>query len=168
VDEIVAPTPEWGTLGEYIDEFDEWFVNCVGYEILHLVDREGPYDGSRLILDQRSYWFPNAAYDKPALASTAMSWVPGFHKKADGEFNYDPDLRLIHLHRMDFDICRQRHRLRKARAWNERDMAEGWARHNRAVEDEEFARWFYEDSSAEESGIEILLERIPERWRGLF
>ena len=42
VDEIVIPTPEWGTLGDYIDEFADWFVNCIGYEILHLADREAP------------------------------------------------------------------------------------------------------------------------------
>ena len=42
VDEIVSPTPEWGTLTDYIDEFDEWFVNCIGYELLHLADREPP------------------------------------------------------------------------------------------------------------------------------
>ena len=69
VDEIVTPTPEWGTLGDYIDEFAEWFVNCIGYEVLHMADREGPYDPGRPILDQRGYWFANGAYDKPALAS---------------------------------------------------------------------------------------------------
>ncbi len=168
VDEIIAPTPEWGTLGDYIDEFAEWFVNCVGYEILHLVDREGPYDLSRPILDQRGYWFANDAYDKPALATTAMSWKPGFHKKADEEFNYDPDLRLIHLHRMDFEVCRERHRLRSRREWNDRDLRAGWASYNRTVENGEFERWFYEDSGFEDEGIHIVLERIPESWKGLF
>ena len=42
VDEIVRPNPEWGTLGQYLDRFDEEWVNCLGYEILHLKDREGP------------------------------------------------------------------------------------------------------------------------------
>ena len=36
VDEIVAPLPEWGTLGDYLDRLDEEFVNPLGYEILHL------------------------------------------------------------------------------------------------------------------------------------
>ena len=44
VDEIVAPAPDFGTLGDYIDRFEESFVNCLGYELLHLADREGPYD----------------------------------------------------------------------------------------------------------------------------
>ena len=47
VDEIVTPTPEWGTLGEYMDEFAEWFVTCIGYELLHMIDREEPYDAKQ-------------------------------------------------------------------------------------------------------------------------
>ena len=46
VDEIVAPRPECGTLGDYIDALDEEFVNCLGYEVIHLVDREPPFDPS--------------------------------------------------------------------------------------------------------------------------
>jgi hypothetical protein len=168
VDEIVTPTPEWGTLGEYIDEFVEWWVNCVGYEILHLADREGTYDPSRPILDQRGYWYAHGAYNKPALASGPMSWLPGFHHRLDRQLNYDPDLRLIHLHRLDFDVCRERHRLRRERAWGDRDRTEGWAAYNRIADGEEFERWFYEDSGFEEEGIRIVLERIPESWRGLF
>jgi hypothetical protein len=168
VDEIVSPAPEWGTLGEYIDEFGEWFVNCIGYEILHMVDREGPYDPSRPILDQRSYWFANGAYNKPALATGPMDWLPGFHHRADGQVNPDPNLYLIHLHRMDFEICRERHRGRRDRAWNENDLGEGWASYNRTVEGDEFDGWFYGDSGFEQDGVHIEVERIPESWRGLF
>ena len=167
VDEIVIPTPEWGTLGDYIDEFAEWFVNCIGYEILHMVDREGPYDPSRPILEQRGYWFANGAYNKPALATGPMAWVPGFHHRTDGQLNYDPNLRLIHLHRMDFEICRERHRGRRSRDWAKTDVDAGWASYNRTVDEGEFERWFYEDSGFEDDGVHIAVERIPERFRGL-
>ena len=40
----IAPTPAWGTLGDYLDRFDEEWVNCLGYEVLHLPDREPPLD----------------------------------------------------------------------------------------------------------------------------
>jgi hypothetical protein len=168
VDEIVTPAPEWGDLGTYIDEFSEWFVNCIGYEILHLADREAAYDPSRPILDQRGYWYAHGAYNKPALATGPMSWLPGFHHRADGQLNYDPYLRLIHLHRLDFEICRARHAIRRGRDWGERDLDESWASYNRIAEGEEFERWFYEDSGFEHDGIHIVLERIPEGWRGLF
>jgi hypothetical protein len=168
VDEIVTPTPGWGTLGDYIDEFSEWYVNCIGYEILHLADREAAYSPSRPILDQRGYWYAHGAYNKPALGTGSMSWVPGFHHRTDGQLNYDPFLRLIHLHRLDIDVCRERHAVRRRRGWGERDLEEHWAAYNRIAEGEEFERWFYEDSGFEHNGIHIVLERIPESWRGVF
>ena len=152
VDEIVTPIPERGTLGEYIDEFDEWWVNCIGYEILHMADREAPIDPTCPILDQRGYWFANGGYNKPALASGPMEWEPGFHHRVDGRVNYDPDLWMVHLHRMDLGLCRERHRVRRGRGWGERDLDEGWAAYNRAVEEGELEEWFYTDSGFEESG----------------
>jgi Glycosyl transferase family 2 len=166
VDEIVAPVPERGDLGEYLDGFDEEWVNCLGYELIHMKDREAPLRLDRPILDQRRYWFFNGAYDKAALATVPMEWRPGFHGRADFHFNPDPDLRLIHLHRMDFGICLERHRVRQQRAWNDRDAEEGWAAHNRIVDEEGFERWFYGDSGFE--GFAIKPELIPATWRGRF
>jgi hypothetical protein len=166
VDEIVAPVPEWGTLGDYIDRFDEPWINCLGYELLHRPDVEPPLDLSRPVLDQRSWWFINDGYDKAALATEPTEWHPGLHARTDRGFNPDPDLRLIHLHRMDYTLCLERHRTRRRKRWAKQDAREGWAEHNRIVGDDEFARWFSEDSCFE--GIEIQPERIRESWRGLF
>jgi hypothetical protein len=166
VDEIVTPVPEWGTLGDYLDRFDEEWVNCLGYELLHMRDSEPPLDLARPILDQREHWFPNDGYSKAALATVPMTWRPGFHGRADYQFNMDPDLRLIHLHRMDYDICLARHRTRNRKPWADEDADRGWAVHNRIVDEAEFARWFYEDSSFE--GLEIRTERMRPSWRGVF
>jgi hypothetical protein len=165
VDEIVAADPHFGTLGDYIDGFQEEFVNCIGYELIHMVDREEPFDPSRKVLDQRGYWFANDIYDKPALATAPLTWEPGFHRTTDGRMRPDPDLYMIHLHRMDYEICLERHRYRKLRAWNEHDVALGWASHNRIVDESEFARWFYEDSNS--SWRELVIESIPAAWRGV-
>ena len=166
VDEIVAPHPELGTLADYIDRLAEPYVNCLGYELIHIVDREGPFDPARKVLDQRGHWFANDIYDKPALATAPMRWVPGFHRSADLGMRPDPDLRMIHLHRMDYTICLERHLYREGRAWNERDVELGWASHNRITDEAEFARWFYEDSNV--AWNELVVERIPAAWRGLF
>lgn len=166
VDEIVAPDPAWGTLGDYLDRFDEPFVNCLGYELLHLRDREAPFDPALPVLRQRGHWYANDDYDKPVLATQPIRWKPGFHRLADDGFNLDPDLRLIHLHRMDYDVCLNRHRNLSARPWSPDDVAAGRARHNRVTEEQAFERWFYTESS--DAHIGIALERIPERWRGLF
>jgi hypothetical protein len=166
VDEIVAPHPARGTLAEYLDAFDAEYINCRGYELIHRVDREQPFDPSAPILDQRGYWFANNIYDKPAIATVPMQWKPGFHRRLDGAMNPDPDLYLIHLHRMDYEICLARHRYRETCAWNDEDVEQGWARHNRITEEAEFKRWFYEDSNA--FWQELKIEPIPDAWKGLF
>lgn len=167
VDEIVAPRPELGALDEYIDRLDDEFVNCLGYEVIHLVDRESPFDPSRPVLDQRRYWFSNAAYNKPALATKPCRWEPGFHAREDGRKQIDPNLLMIHLHRMDYETCLERHRLRTRRRWNDRDLAENWARQNLIVEEEEFARWFYTVNSLDELQA-LKIQAIPASWSGLF
>jgi hypothetical protein len=166
VDELIAPVPQYGTLGDYLDRFDEPWVNCLGYELLHQRDSEPALDLARPILGQRHHWFPNTGYDKPALTMTPMTWRIGFHGRADFHYKLDPDLRLIHLHRMDYDICLARHRSRRERAWDQRDQDEKWSLHNQITEIESFERWFYQDSCF--PAIEIKLEEIPPTWREVF
>lgn len=167
VDEIVSPRPECGGLDQYIERMDEEYVNCLGYEILHMRDREPAYDPRRPVLDQRRFWFANDGYDKPALATRALGWEPGLHTRSGRRMHLDPDLILVHLHRMDYEICRARHRHRDQRAWNSRDVTAGWAKHNLLTGGRQFDRWFYEDSSFEDRGIHIVVETIPEAWRGV-
>ena len=165
VDEIVAPDPRWGTLGSYLDRFDEDWVNCLGYELIHIRDEEPRLELERPILAQRHHWYFNDAYNKAALATKPMQWTPGFHGRTDGSYALDPDLRMIHLHRMDYELCLARHRTRSHRRWARRDAKRGWAAHNRIVDEQAFARWFYEDAYFER--FEVKPERIPERWRSL-
>jgi hypothetical protein len=167
VDEVVAPEPSRGTLRDYIDAFEDDFVNCVGYELLHMKESEPPLSLDRPILRQRRYWYRNPGYDKPLLASVPLSWVHGFHTRKDNLRKPDPSLRLIHLHRMDYEICLNRHRARQRREFAAADIATGRGYHDRIFEDEAFERWFYEDSCFERFGIHIEPEPIPERWRDL-
>jgi hypothetical protein len=165
VDEIVAPDPAWGTLEDYLARFDEDWVNCLGYEVLHMREREPPFTPGVPVLEQRGWWYPNDLYDKPSIARIPLEWRPGFHGRRDYHFNLDPDLRLIHLHRMDYDICRARHERWTAMPWNEKDLEAGWGTHNRVTQNGEFERWFYTDSTA--PGIRVLPEPVPERWRAV-
>jgi hypothetical protein len=164
VDEIVAPDPRTGDLGDYIDRFESDFVNCRGYEILHMRDSEPPLDLGRPILQQRRHWYFNPAYSKPLLARVPMSWHGGLHATTDGGVREDPGLYLIHLHRMDYELCFARHQQRTALPWNQRDLDEGWGYQNRITDPEAFAWWFYYDSS---SGVSVEVETIPDYWRSL-
>jgi hypothetical protein len=166
VDELIAPNPLLGDLGAYVQRFDEPFVNCLGYELLHQVGREAPLDLRRPILQQRGWWFFNGGYDKAAVATEPMRWRTGFHGREDFAMNTDPDLRLIHLHRMDHDLCLARHRTRDRKPWAPDDAKAGWARHNQITDEAAFTQWFSHDSCF--PNFEIQLEAIPTEWRGLF
>jgi Glycosyl transferase family 2 len=165
VDEIVAPDPAIATLRDYLDAFDRPFVTCSGREIIHQPDCEPPFDPTRAVLEQRAWWFANPAYSKPLLAREPMHWHGGMHARVDGAVDEDGVLHLLHLHRMDYELCLARHRQRVAAPWNERDVREGWAYQNRIVEEEAFRHWFHHDSSA--GGHPVVPEPIPESWRGV-
>ncbi|MDQ3762350.1 MAG: RICIN domain-containing protein [Actinomycetota bacterium] len=164
VDEIVAPDPRLDDLGTYIDRFDEDFVTCQGYEVLHQKDHEPPFDPTRPVLGQRFMWYANPVYSKSLLASVPMLWNGGFHERHDGQTNNDPHLYLIHLHRMDYDICLARHldRVRFPLAQMDRDRS--WGYQNRIVDPAWFSSWFFHDSG---SSMPIHPEFIPQWWRDL-
>lgn len=164
VDEIVAPDPSVGTLGDYLDRFTNDFVTCTGYEILHLKNEEDMLDLSRPILEQRSHWFYNPVYSKPLLARVPMHWHGGLHSRVDGETAPDPSLYLIHLHRVDYNICLARHHQRLSQSWNQRDVDEHWGYQNRITEATAFEQWFYNDSCG---NVPIHIERIPAAFKGL-
>jgi hypothetical protein len=95
-----------------------------------------------------------------------MEWRLGFHGRSDFHYNLEPDLRLIHLHRVDYEICLERHRTRSRKRWADPDERNRWAIHNRITDEQEFRRWFYEDTGF--GPIKVKPERIPQAWRGLF
>jgi hypothetical protein len=163
-DEIVAPDPQTGDLGSYIAAFSGEFVTCVGVEVIHLHDREPPFERSRGVLEQRGWWFSNPAYSKPLLASVPMQWAGGLHARTDGRTAIDERLYLIHLHRMDYALCLERHRARASMPWNRRDLEEGWGYQNRIVQSDAFQRWFYHDTCA---GVPLKPRPIPPRWRSV-
>jgi hypothetical protein len=167
VDEIIALAPARGDLGSYLDRFDDEWVNCLGYELIHMHDREPPLRLDEPILDQRGWWYVNGAYDKAAIATVPMDWKPGFHGRTDNRFHYDPDVVLFHLHRMDYELCRQRHLVRSRKPWANSDARLGWASHNQVTGDD-FEHWFYEVSGFEAGGFRIRPEPIPDAWRGAF
>jgi hypothetical protein len=165
VDEIVAPDPDFGTLSDYLDEFDEPFVTTQGWDVVHLRHVEPALDWDRPILEQRRHWFRSWAYHKPILATEPCTWYPGFHARTDGKWNPDERLFLLHLHRMDFDYCRQRHELRSGMRWNEQDVEVGMAAHNRIVDDAELEHWFTNVSEVPDVAVNI--EEMPEKWQNL-
>ena len=162
VDEIVAPDPRSCDLGEYIDGFVQDFVTCQGYEVLHERGEEPSFDDSTPVLGQRSTWYFNPMYSKSLLARVPMLWHGGFHQQVDGMQHDDPRLYLIHLHRMDYDICLARHRERCRFPLARIDREQSWGYQNTITELARFDGWFYHDSG---SSVGIRRQRIPPYWR---
>jgi hypothetical protein len=164
VDEIVAPDPRHWNLGEYIDRFNQDFATCQGYEVLHMKEDEVPFDHTKPILMQRSTWYHNPSYSKSLLTRVPMLWNGGFHERIDGRTNSDPRLYLIHLHRMDYDICLARHRERGRFRRAQVDLEEGWGYQNRIMDQLAFSDWFYHDSCTD---FPMQPQPIPSYWRTL-
>jgi hypothetical protein len=163
-DEIMAPDPRSGDLGDYLDDFDQDFVTCQGYEVLHSVDDEPSFDPLKGVLAQRSSWYRNDVYSKSVLARVPMLWHLGFHLRFDLKQNIDPMLYLIHLHRMDYEICLARHQDRVNFPRIDKDLKNDWGYQTRITDPAKFRKWFYEDSCG---GGPIQPEEIPPHWRDL-
>jgi len=167
VDEIMAPDPRLGDLGAYLDRFDDPFIASVGFEVLHDPTTEPAFDPDRGVMEQRGTWFASSAYNKPVLGTEPLEWISGFHGLADARFNMDPNLYLIHLHRLDYAQCKRRHHLRRNLTWAEDDLARNYAVHNLVHEGDEFDRWF----ATEKNGLDdtpMTTEPIPDFWRDAF
>lgn len=164
VDEIVAPDPRLGDLGDYIDHFDEDFITCQGYEVLHQKSHEPPFDSTKPVLRQRFTWYANPLYSKSLLARVPMLWDGGCHKLIDDRINQDPHLYLIHLHRMDYGICLDRHRDRGRFPLAQTDRNQRWGYQNQITDPTEFSSWFFHDSCGPSP---ICPQSIPPWWRGL-
>ena len=163
-DEIVVPDPAFHAgLDVYIEHCTERVVRCTGFDVVHYPDEEPPLQFERPILAQRNYWHPSRGYCKPLLSAVPMSWSIGFHE-APGfpDLRPDPNLFLIHLHRIDYAACVARHRANAARNWNEHDLKANFGFHNRLVEeDDAFKTWFFGTLENSER------QRIPEQFKTL-
>jgi hypothetical protein len=92
-------------LGNYIDQLQEDYVTCKGYEIVqNRRVNEGCLDFEKPVLSQRNYWFPRADYDKSLITRINITWDLGCHDLIHHKKNYAADLLLIHLHKIDYSL----------------------------------------------------------------
>lgn len=145
VDEIIIPNlNKYANLRDYLNKFNKDFVYCNGFELIHFKDKEEQLDLNNSILKQRSYWYPNILYGKPLLSNKVLSWCAGFHNcKEQGEI--DKNLLLIHLHKMDFDIClKKREQINKINKIND-PKNNSYIAHNLINNKKELEQWFYKE-----------------------
>lgn len=140
-DEFVVPTTS--PLRDYISNNSQEIVRCHGYEVLHMLD-EAPLDKGKKVLHQRGFWYENSVYNKPLLGKVPIDWTGGWHNARNHQGPPDAELKLVHLHRMDYPTCLARHKKTSSEPIYRPDLDEKkWGWHHFIHKDEEFAKWFY-------------------------
>ena len=143
VDELVVADPlRFDGLDAYIERLDRPAVRCAGFNVVHQPD-EPPLRFDQPLLAQRRCWHASLLYSKRLLSKVPLRWSEGFHSEYSAPDDApDPELMLVHLHRIDYDACLARHRSSAGRVWNEEDVQAGLGAQNRIAAPEEFEAWF--------------------------
>ena len=144
IDEILfVDTEKYKGLDDYINRLKRNKVRCVGYELIHVKDKEDIFDIEKPVLAQRKYWYRSIWYDKTLISKTPLQWRIGNHKIYGRKAPRDKDLLLIHLHKLDFDMCWNKSVEKSKLPWTEFDIKSkrGWQ--NRITDIEEFKEYYY-------------------------
>lgn len=89
------------------------YLTTTGFEIIHNINEELPFDASRPVMKQRSYGVFSEPYNKPLILKEPLNWTcTGKHSK-DIKMNLVEGLYLIHLCRFDFTILLKLNRQNK-------------------------------------------------------
>jgi hypothetical protein len=162
-DEFVLADPRrYAGLDDYIAKLARPAARCAGFNVVHQPD-ESPLRFDAPLLAQRQYWHASLTYSKRLLSRIPLRWSYGFHQEYNAPDDPpDPELLLVHLHRVDHDTTLARHQAAAARDWNEVDIVNGYGMQNRIVDPSEFEEWFYRGAD-----LDAPPELIPEHIRSL-
>lgn len=167
-DQYLVPLNEGMTLQNYLSSYDEYsrdlYLVPQGYEVVH-GDDESPLQLSDPWLEQRNYWYKCKTYTRPLITKIPLYWRP----MLQGAYNVPEDavneqLALIHMHRVDFNMCLRRHREAAARIWKPEHRQEGPYRHNRVEDPDMLSRWIKCNSDDTKNFAKF--EKIPDSVKG--
>jgi len=143
-DEIILPNrKKYDGLNDYIDKMEKDYVRCKGYELIHVRMLERPFSPGESVLSQRRFWRLNKRFSKPLLSRIPLDWRIGFHHAAIKEIAEDEDLLLIHLHKLDYDMCWKRTVERSRLRWTEEELKTRRGYQNRITDYRKFKEYFY-------------------------
>ncbi len=172
VDEIIIPNPrKYRDLRDYIEKFSGDYVACTGYGLFHARNEEPPLDLERPILSQRRYWYPDCYYNKPLLSRKPLQWAPGFHTASNTGIRMDRDLWLLHLHKMDFDLCWEKHQWAAQSTWSEAAIKANYGWQYRITRIKKFERFFDRNHMCpwrlKKMGWKFILQSFCWMWLGV-
>lgn len=159
---VIADPSRYAGLDDYIAKLARPAARCAGFNVVHQPE-EPPLRFDAPLLAQRRCWHASLLYSKRLLSRIPLRWSEGFHLEYSAPDDPpDPELLLVHLHRVDYDTCLARHRAAAARDWKEDDVLHGLGAQNRIVEPGEFEEWFRRGRE-----LDAPCELIPENIRSL-
>ena len=163
VDELVVADPtRYAGLEAYIEALERPSARCSGFNVVQQPD-EPPARFDQPLLQDRRYWHASLEYSKRLLSRVPLRWSVGFHDEYNAPDDPpDPALLLVHLHRLDYDSCRERHLSTASRNWSREDIINGLGAQARIAAGEEFDRWFRTGTEPDASR-----ELIPEHIRAI-
>lgn len=162
-DELVSPRPEVSLkLPEFAAQIleESSVVKCNGFEVVHNVDAEAPLDVTQPWLSQRKWWYHSPRYSKPLLSAVPLYWRPGWFGAVNVPMFEAPyrDLLLVHLHKIDLQLCVERHQQAGSQPWHP-EARSGPLAHNVLEDPERLSRWLL--SNADDSTQYAQLVEIP-------
>lgn len=168
VDEFIIPDPNrHNNLRSYVKQLYDGGIKtiaCRGYEVLHRRFIEPPLDWSnRPVMKQRKYWTHLTTYDKPIVTAKKLGWVQGKHFDSREKHPRDDSLILCHIHRIDYDTCREMTCQKAECKWTEGLKN---VEHPNKYLNEDFDRYFDSINVHQKWKAEpTKLECIPERFK---
>ncbi len=147
VDELLLTMPggAYTDLGEYVRRLPRAYTVATGYEVVHKFETELPLDFSCYpLLQQRAWWYASRAYSKPLVARQPLTWCKGFHTSLQTTgYAPDPELLLVHLHKLDWQYKKQRIIDRANRPITDDPFDLRGSRPQRVMRDDELRAWWY-------------------------
>lgn len=144
VDEIICPDPNkyLGIEDFLIKNKNLKTIRCKGYEVIQFPEEKDILESKKILL-QRRYWFQNDVYSKPLITRTPVKWSAGWHSVQNKDISIKEDILLIHLHRFDFNICKQKRVIINSQKIYQKDLKKKWGWYV-YLDQKDLKKWFYD------------------------
>jgi hypothetical protein len=130
-DEIIVADPaSFSGIPDFLEKTGMEYVNCIGLDLTHIIDRELAFEPDRPVLSQRNWVKFHPAECKPLISRVAMKWLPGFHT-SNRPPAFHPGLFLFHLKYLDLNFALQRQHVNLGTVWSERSVQAKFGAHHR-------------------------------------
>jgi len=137
-DEFIFASPDvlrGNSLAEYLGALSAAVGITTGYDLLHDISSEPPYNPGHPLLSQRRVMRRQPTMDKPLISRPPLNWIPGFHSAVEGGTPI-PGLYLPHLRWFDLDQALIKGGFYRTSSWSHYNVENSLATYQREGEGE--------------------------------